>query len=78
MAFITKTEAGTLRQSFIASLPDRIDAIVRQAAAGGAASVLVSYAPASVAQANNFRTTVLIPAGWTVTQDDVAFTFLIS
>jgi hypothetical protein len=64
MAFPTVTEANALRQSYINTLPARLEAAVRSAAASGASSVVFSYAPAADVDATNFRTNVLLPAGW--------------
>jgi hypothetical protein len=76
---ITKAQAATLQSSYIASIPDRIDTQLRAAAGNGQTSITVSYAPASPAQATAFINTVLVPAGWTISnRDDVTFTFTIS
>lgn len=74
---ITKAQAGALQQSYIASLPERIENIIKAAASAGLTSVVVSWSPASQAQATAFKA-VLESNGWTVAQDNVAFTYTIS
>lgn len=78
MALITKAEAATLRTSYIAQLPARLDAALRAAAQSGVVSITFSYAPASPAAATTFQTNTIELAGWTVVRDDVGFTFTIS
>jgi hypothetical protein len=76
---ITKTQAAQLQAQYIQKIPDRVEQQIVAAALAGQTSVLISYAPASPAQATAFINTQLTPNGWTVSlRDDVNFTFVIS
>lgn len=78
MAFFTKQEAAALQAAFIADMPTRLEAQLKAAAANGAISLRFSYDPATDAQAQAFRTSTLLPAGWTVVVDTTLKQLVIS
>lgn len=60
---VTRVQAQQIRQQYIASLPDRLDAAIMSAAAAGQTSVTITYAPSTDAAAAAL-VTALIAAGW--------------
>ena len=76
---ITKAQAGALQLAYIAGFPARIEQMITAAASSGVTSLVVSYIPASDAQALAFKATLEgAPNLWTVVQDTVNKTLTIS
>jgi hypothetical protein len=66
---ITKAEAVQWRQAFIAQMPARLEAAIKQAAIAGRTSVRFNYSPATPASVDTFVTNVMTPAGWVCVND---------
>ena len=61
---ITKAQAQAFQTAYIASFPDRLDALIIQAAQNGLTSVTISYLPTADGVATTFLNNVIKPAGW--------------
>lgn len=68
---ITKAQAIAFRQQYIDTFPDRVDALVKQAAIAGQTSVLIGYSPLSDGAATAFVAAAQgAPNNWTTSSVD--------
>ena len=73
---ITQAQAGVIQAAAVAAtvaaIPGRIEDAIRTAAAAGQVSIVFSYATATSAQADAFIAAVMVPAGWTCVNNNIA------
>lgn len=73
---ITKAAANNIRTAAIAAavaaLPLQLEQAITLAATKGLATIDFSYFPATSAQVDAFITATMIPAGWTVVNNNIA------
>lgn len=72
---ITKTQANEIRLAAIAAalaaLPQKLENAIALAASQGITSIDFPYFPATSAQANAFIASTMVPAGWTVVNNNI-------